>query len=462
MVSVTTRRKKKNKAASITAETAERIAAAALENPSFGPDRLAQLLRREGVDVSRSMVYRKLRDRGLQTRALRARFLDEQGRLKEQVDSREPKKAPVPPSKHFHEQPRESPGPPVSIPGIEYDTPPVSAPAEDKPEPPAGVVPTRVDAPAVAHGKAEKAHSEKEKWLFRGINLLLAVFLVFLGIRIGGMLYYEWQEPIEAVMPSSAPEPSAKAVETAEPDTPLSDYRVILDRNLFGSANQSVSDPARETLNMKEIGIAGSEVGLKLIGTSASTNRRLNYAVVEVTKNRHQEIVSEGNTVAAVLIKRIFRNNVIIQTTSGEKRLTIDEKPSAGFSAPLVQPAAVGVNVPVASQADGGNKGITIEIPRSDVTQALPEIRQRLEGPNRSTNRPAGRPDGFYLSRVVAVDVLYRIGLRTGDVIKSVDGAAVESLDDAEVLLDRLAEGGEFPILVERGGQLQSLNLSVN
>jgi type II secretory pathway component PulC len=63
---------------------------------------------------------------------------------------------------------------------------------------------------------------------------------------------------------------------------------------------------------------------------------------------------------------------------------------------------------------------------------------------------------------VVAVDVLYRIGLRTGDVIKSVDGAAVESLDDVEVLLDRLAEGGEFPILVERRGQLQSLNLSVN
>ena len=56
MVSVTTRRKKKNKTASITAEKAERIAAAALENPSFGPDRLAQLLRREGVDVSRSLV----------------------------------------------------------------------------------------------------------------------------------------------------------------------------------------------------------------------------------------------------------------------------------------------------------------------------------------------------------------------------------------------------------------------
>ena len=81
MAPVATRRKKKNKAGTITAEAVERIVAAALENPGFGADRLAQLLRREGMDVPRSMVYRTLCDRGLQTRELRARFLSEQNRL---------------------------------------------------------------------------------------------------------------------------------------------------------------------------------------------------------------------------------------------------------------------------------------------------------------------------------------------------------------------------------------------
>lgn len=454
-------RKKKKKAASVTAETTERIIATALANPTLGADRLAQLLGNEVVDISRSQVYRTLRVRGLQTRELRTRFLDEQGRLKDQADSRAPRKEPVPSSTNFQGQPLEPPGPSVFIPGIECDTPPVPAPAKDKPEAPAGVAPTRAAGPAVDHGRAEKAHSDKQKWLFRGINLSLAALLVFLGIRIGGMLYYEWQ-PIEAVMTPPAPGPSAEALETAESAPPLGDYSVIPARNLFGSASQSVSDPAREALNIKTIGVAGSEVGLKLIGTSASTNRRLNYAVVEVTKSQRQEIVSEGSSVAEVRIKRIFRNNVIIQTASGEKRLTIDEKPSAGSPAPPVQTAVAGANAPAAEQADAGSKEVTIEIPRSEITRALPEIRQRLEGPNRSTNRPAGRPDGFYLSRVVAADVLYRIGLRTGDVIKSVDGEAVESLDDAEILLGRLAEGGEFPILVERGGRLQSLYLSVN
>jgi len=461
---VTKKRPKKEKSAKITAETAERIVAAALSYPSLGPDRLARLLGDEGVDISRSQVYRTLRGRGLQTRELRVRFLEEQGPPERHVDSREPKEAPAPTPEPIQELVWESPIPPLSIPGVEYAAPPVFAPAEDKPEAPAGVVSTHVTAPIDSiPGKEEKALPEKGKWLFRGINLLLAVFLGFFGIRIGVSLYHEWQKPIAATIPSTEPAPAVKAVEPAEPNTiPFKDYRVILDRNLFSSANHPASDASHEAEDVKAIGIAGNEVGLKLIGTAVRKDRGLNYAVVEVTKTRSQEILREKDTVATMLIKRILRNNVIIQTANGEKRLTVDENPSAGTIAPQVQPAAASANVQAASNVDVGNTEIKIEIPRSEIDKSLPEIRQRLEGPNRSTNRPAGRPDGFYLSRVAAVDVLYQLGLRTGDVIKSIDGQAVNSLDDADVLMDRLAEGGDFSILVERRGKLQSLKLSVN
>ena len=458
MAPVATRRKKKNKAGSITAEAAERIIATALENPSFGADRLAQLLRREGMDVSRSMVYRTLRDRGLQTRELRARFLGEQNRLKELADSRQPREAPAPaPSPDVREQPIGPPGPSVSIPEIEYAPPLVTVSAAAT----RSARSTPVASFAAARGEARKSHPETGKWLFRGVNLLLASILVYLGIRNGSMLYHEWQAPPPAVMFSPAPALASTAVETAEADSPLSDYRVIADRGLFGVASRPASGAEREAAALEKIGIAGNDVGLRLLGTTVSTNRMLNHAVVEVAKTRSQEIVSEGDRVAAVVIKRIMRNNVIIQTVGGDKRLTLDEKPVSVISTPQVQPAAVGVNVPTASRVDGGEGEITVEILSSEITQSLPEIRQRLEGPNRSTNRPAGRPDGFYLSRVVAADALYRLGLRTGDVIKSVDGETVDSLDDAEVLTTRLAEGGEFSILIERQGKPQSLNLSI-
>lgn len=458
MAPVATRRQKKNKAGTITAEAAERIGAAALENPGFGADRLAQLLRREGMDVSRSMVYRALRARGLQTRALRARFLSEQNRLKELADGRQPRGAPAPAlSLDVREQPIGPPGPAVSIPGIEYAPPPVTISAAATP----GVRSTRVASFAAARGEARKSDPGTGKWLFRGVNLLLATLLVYLGVRSGSLLYHEWQAPppVSAFLPAPALAPTA--IEPAETDSPLSDYRVIADRGLFGAAGRSAAGAEREASALQKIGIAGNDVGLRLLGTTISSNRLLNHAVVEITKDRSQEIVSEGDRVAAVVIKRIVRNNVIIQTAGGEKRLTLDEKPVSVTPAAQAQPAAFGVHAPAASPVQEEEGQIAVEISSSAISQALPEIMQRLEGPNRSTNRPAGRPDGFYLSRVVAADALYRLGLRTGDVIKSVDGETVDSLDDAEVLTSRLAEGGEFSILIERQGRPQRLRLSI-
>ncbi|MBI5580560.1 MAG: PDZ domain-containing protein [Deltaproteobacteria bacterium] len=79
-----------------------------------------------------------------------------------------------------------------------------------------------------------------------------------------------------------------------------------------------------------------------------------------------------------------------------------------------------------------------------------------LEESNSSSNTPDGKPDGFSIGRLKARDGFFRLGLHTGDVIKSVDGEAVNSLDDAEHLIDRLAEGGDFSILVERSGPLKA------
>jgi hypothetical protein len=179
MIPVARERPQKKITARVTAEMAERIVAAALAQPTFGADRLARLLGDEGVSVSRGLVYRTLRGRGLQSRELLDRFLEEQTRLEKPADSREPKHAPEPSPEALQEQPREAPGPPVSIPGIEYAASPAPAPAEDKPEIPAGVVPAYVAAPAGAAriDLKEQAEVGKEEWLFRGINLLLALMV---------------------------------------------------------------------------------------------------------------------------------------------------------------------------------------------------------------------------------------------------------------------------------------------
>ena len=467
MATVARKHQKKEKTANITAETTERIVAAALSNPTLGADRLAQLLGDEGVDVSRGLVYRTLRGRSLQNRELRVRFLEKQSRLGQRANSREPKDAPLAPDEPFREQLQEPLGPLVTEPAFEYPAPLapeiLPTPAEEKREAPVVVVPAFIAKPAARPrvDQLEKSPPGKEKWLFHGINLLLVAFLVFLGIRIGGRLYDERQEPSVAATPLSALDPNTEAAATAEPNRPLSDYRVILDRNLFGSANTPASNSAREAAEIEAIGLAGNEVGLKLIGTAVGKDRRMNYAVLEVTKTRSQEILREKDMVGNVLIKRIFRNNVIILTASGEKRLSVDEKLAAGTAASPVQPSAVAMSFSGVPQVNPETKEMTHEISRSEITQSLPSLRQMLEESNSSANIREGKNDGFTIGRLRSRDAFFRIGLRTGDVIKSVDGEAVDNMDDAELLIDKLAEGGDFSILVERRGQLESLNLSI-
>ena len=287
--------------------------------------------------------------------------------------------------------------------------------------------------------------SGKEKFLPQGINLLLASLVVALVIRIGATCYAAQPEPVVPAAAWPASGSAAGTIETVPFDPSLRNHHLILDRNLSGSMAASATDAEHETAGTERIKIIGNEVGMKLIGTVVTKDRQLNYAVVEMVKDGKQAIFRENERIGGVLIKQIFRNNVIIATSSGEQRLTI-----------------TGVSVPQVSPADVEDKGVILQIPRNEIAEYLPGIGQMLKESNSAPNISGGEPDGFSVGRLRAHDLLFRIGLRTGDVIKEVNGEVIDSPDDVESLARRMARGGEFSVLIKRRGQLQQLNLSTN
>ena len=285
----------------------------------------------------------------------------------------------------------------------------------------------------------------REKRRPQGINLLLASLVVLLVIRIGAMCYAALPETVMPAAAWPASGSAADTIETVQSDPTLRDYHLILDRNLFGSMAAPATDAEHETADTERIKISGNEVGMKLIGTVVTKDRQLNYAVVEMVKDGKQAIFRENERIGGVLIKQIFRNNVIIATSSGEQRLTI-----------------TGVSLPQVPSADVEDKGVILEIPRNEIAEYLPGIVQMLKESNSAPNISDGKADGFSVGRLRANDVLFRIGLRTGDVIKEVNGEEIDSPDDVESLAQRMARGGEFSVLIKRRGQLQQLNLSTN
>jgi general secretion pathway protein C len=72
-----------------------------------------------------------------------------------------------------------------------------------------------------------------------------------------------------------------------------------------------------------------------------------------------------------------------------------------------------------------------------------------------------GNPDGFTVRSVGRRNILSRLGLRAGDVIKSIDDTELAGPEEAEMFFRRLAEGGDISILVERHGRPRRLNLNI-
>jgi type II secretory pathway component PulC len=461
-------RKKRKKAAALTPEVMERIVATSLAHPEFGAQRLARVLAGEGVIVSKGSVYQALRRKGLQTRELRFSFREELRRLEEPTDSSEPKGAYEPPDEPLTEQPEQSPEPPVFEASQESPAAPVPetppTPAKEKPETPVSAVPAHIPVPASAPriDQIEQTAHGRERWLFRGINLLLAAFIVWLGVHIGTTLYDARREPIAAAAPPSAPDSTAGTGENLSPVRPLSDYHAIVDRNLFGSPTAPVSDAWREAADIKAITLAGNEVGLKLIGTTVAKDRRLNYAVVEVAKTRSQEIHRENDVVGNVRIKRIVRNNVIVITGSGEQRLTVDEKVSPTGGSAQEQLEETGGNFWEVRRSVGENAEVTSEIARTEIFLALLEIRQMLQESDSSLNASEGKPVGVPVGKLGSQDALLRMGLRKGDVIKGIGAKEIGGSEDAELFIERLAQGGDFPILIERDGKAQTMKVSLH
>ena len=456
-------RKKRKESTVITPELINRIVAKALEHPGLGAQRLVSLLKDDGVVVSKGSVYQILRRKGLQTRDLRKQFIEKQQGLQESVSCLETEapSAPLEPvlQKQYPALPERStaelirPGTSPSMPDV------LLFRQGEQREALARAATGRILASldTLSSHRADNRIARKSGWIFHTINLLLVCLIVLFVVNIGITIYDARQEPI-AETTSSTPGQGNIAfqdVRTTQPIIPFIQYHTIVDRNLFGTATAQATDSKQKDTGIEKIKIAGSEMGLKLIGTAVSKDGRLNHAVIEVTKTHTQEIYRERERAGNALIKRILRNNVIIVTDRGERRLTIDDE---DIKRPPSAQTVTGLPTPAGSKIQDSTSNISIS--HEVVAERLVNYEQLMKEVNISPEHPG--IEGLRLGAVTANSPLTRFGLRTGDVIKELNGEEITGPDDAETFFQTLAGGGKLTIVVERRGRLQKLNLSIN
>ena len=200
-------------------------------------------------------------------------------------------------------------------------------------------------------------------------------------------------------------------------------------------------------------------VNIKLVGTAVAYQPEKSLAVVEID-GHNQIYLREGDVVDNVLIKQILRDRVIVDIGHGQESVKLQQSLSAGtkkrseLTQPPNPPQSFGPRPP-----EGRNLKV-VYLDRKLKKSLIGQIDRVLREVRINPIRVYGKTTGIQISPIVHGSVFSKMGLKSNEVIKEVNGKSVTGPDDAVALFQRMNEGGEFNIKV-KGRRTRQIHMIV-
>jgi general secretion pathway protein C len=277
--------------------------------------------------------------------------------------------------------------------------------------------------------------------------LLINLALITLGAYCGAGLFYQiWilQNPSAAMKPADEVQPSGDIAASAKP---FSAYRPILQRNLFKTqkAQETASQQAQINLDDME----ETRLQLKLWGT-VTGNAQQSYAVIEDTQKREQNLYRVGDSVQDATVKAILRAKVVLTVNGQDEVLAMEDMQEGASSRSIASRSSI---PPPASQPTRAQR---VSLRRTMIDQAIQDVGQLA-----TEIRIQPSEAGLSLSNIKPNSIFRRMGLRNGDVLKSVDGQQIRSVDDALRLYESLKNSDSVTVELERRGGNRTINYNI-
>ncbi len=268
------------------------------------------------------------------------------------------------------------------------------------------------------------------KWVIPVVFItLFAWVIVGIIMSVSGQLLFE--------MPGPPKNSAAIATIPKKQPAPMSSYDIIKERKLLGS----ITTTPQGTLTGDDRDRPIAALGLLLKGTIAGSDL---YSRAIIEDKGKQQIYKIGDSVSGANIIGIFRNKVIL-VMNGQEQMLIpedktDKKGPRGGTPP-------GPAVPMANLSGG------------DMSSVMQNMEQLLGNARIVPYYKGGEPYGFRVTNVESSSPLFGLGVRSGDVIKSVNGSPVKSTEDAMKLYQNMQNVSSANIELERHGVTTSVNI---
>lgn len=272
-------------------------------------------------------------------------------------------------------------------------------------------------------GRTPIPSMKRNRWMRLAVEVGLVVALALLAARIAWLVI--------------APE-TRLAVEGngagAQPVRYADSVAVPVDRSVLSATNPFVRDLATEVETVPDDADA-PETRLNLSLNSLITNSRdssLGSAGI-FTPSGQQVMVQVGEEIIeGVTLERVYMDRVTIRSQGRLETLTLREDRAPALF----------------SDAPADNASVTATPDRENVTAS-----DLLAGINLVPIAANGAIQGFTMSPRGTSDVLQRAGLQTGDILKTINGRAVNTLE-REDLQETFLDFDRVSVTVERGGTL--------
>lgn len=305
--------------------------------------------------------------------------------------------------------------------------------------------------------KLGKLSADKQKKITKVALYGLLLFVGFVVADLAVIYVRDMMIPNQAPPKKMTPPQAANYVDRSQ-------YSAITNRNLFSSSGimPDAITAKLEPNQQAEAAPVLSNLPLNLIGTLVHSDPSKSIAAIEVkSKNLSGSYIPGADIEGLAKVEKVERGVVFIRNANTQALEYIEMKNANKVSFDAAKPTTP---VATASKDVVQTAPNQFSIKRSDLLKYTSDLSsvlmQARAVPNRDPN--TGEINGFRILDMQEGSIFSQLGLNRMDVLKSVNGEPVDSIQKAMELYNTLKNSGQVKLGIERGGKDQTNTYDVS